>query len=215
MQDIVAETIKKHGYGIGLPLSAIRQEIKQFNDEEVMKATTIIEEYQVEEFLIIDKDFYEIEGIKHNQTYNRIKIADYNTIGTNHVSKNFYNSNNSAVQWTTHKSGDNLMIASNSWDTCSLKTHSVKKTKTTLRPPTSMTKKTWDEQVQKFNDIIQKQINQVENHKKVQLAHLKTNLFVESHLAEIVETNLNGIIRDLSVMKVEVEKIKNYYDNIK
>lgn len=215
VQDIVAETIKKYGYGIGLPLSTIRQEIKQFNDEEVIKGTSFMEEYQVEEVLVVNKDSYEIEGLKHNQTYNRIKIVDYNTIGTSHINVNFYNSNNSAVQWTTYKSGDNLMIASNSWDTCSLKTHNVKKTKTTLRPPTSMTKKTWDEQVQKINDIIQKQVNQVGNHKKLQLAHLKTNLFVESHLAEIVETNLNGIVKELEVMKIDVEKIKNYYDNIK
>lgn len=159
------------------------------------------------------RDFYEIEGIKHNQTYNRIKIADYNTIGISQVSKNFYNSNNSAVQWTTHKSGDNLMIASNSWDTCSLKKHNVKKKKTILRPPTSMTKKSYDDKVKELIDSIQ--INQVENYKKVQLAHLKTNLFVERGLANIVETNLNNIIQELGVMKLEVEKIKNYYDSIK
>ena len=215
VQNIVAETIKKHGYGIGLPLSAIWQEIKQFNDEEVIKATTFIEEYQVEEVLIVDKDFYEIEGINYNQTYNRIKIADYNTIGTSQINKNFYNSNNSAVQWTTHKSGDNLMIASNNWDTCTLKKHNVKKKKTIKRPPTSMLKKSYDEKVKELNDLIQKQVNKVESHKKVQLAHLKTNLFVESHLAEIVEANLNDIVKELGVMKFEVEKIKDYYDNIK
>lgn len=215
VKDIVAETIKKHGYGIGLPLSTIRQEIKQFNEEEVIKATTIIEEYQVEEVLIVDKDFYEIEGLKMYNDHNRLKMSDYKTIDSTQRKINYYNSSNSAHPMTSYKQGDNIMIASNSWDTCTLKKHNVKKKKTTLRPPTSMTKKSWDDKANELNDLIQKQVNKVESYKKVQLAHLKTNLFVESHLAEIVEANLNDIVKELGVMKFEVEKIKDYYDNIK
>lgn len=63
--------------------------------------------------------------------------------------------------------------------------------------------------------LIQEQKDKVQDHKNGQLAHLKTNLFVESGLADIVETNLNNIIQELSVMKIEVEKIKSYYDSIK
>lgn len=215
VQDIVSETIKKHGYGIGLPLSTIRQEIKKFNDEEVLKATTSMEEYQVKEILIVDEDFYEIEGLKMYTDYNRLKISDYKTIDSTHRTIKYYNSSNITRPMTSYKQEDNIMIASHQWDSCNLKKQNAKKTKTIQRPPTSMTKKTWDDKVKELNDSIQKQVNQVESHKKVQLAHLKTNLFVESHFAEIVETNLNGILRDLGVMQVEVEKIKNYYDNIK
>lgn len=215
IKEIVANTIKKHGYGLNLNLSVIREQIKEFNNEEVIKATSYTEEYQLEEVLVVDKDFYEIEGIRYNQSYNRIKITDYKTIDTTQRTINFYNSNSNTVGWSTYKNGDSIIVCTNNWDTCNLKKGNVKKRRTINRPPTPMTKKIWNKQVNDFNILIQEQIDKVESHKNEQLAHLRTNLFVESHFAEIVETNLNTIIQELGVMKLEVEKIKNYYDNLK
>lgn len=215
IKEIVTETIKEHGYGLNLPLSVIKDQIKKFNDEEVIQATTHEEGYETDEIKIVNNDFYEFEGIRHNATYNRIKISDYNKIDKTQRSFNFYDSTNNTIQWPVYKDGDNIMVCSNSWDSCYLKKIMTKKTRTVYTKPTPMIKKMYDTQVGQFTTLIEEQIYKVENHKKSQLAHLRTNLFAENHLAEIVESNLNNIIQDLEGMKLEVEKIKDYYDGIK
>ena len=49
---------------------------------------------------------------------------------------------------------------------------------------------------------------------KEKLNHLKTNLFVSKELSEIVEENLNNAIAELQDLKLDVEKIKFYYNGL-
>lgn len=215
IKEIVANTIKKHGYGLNLNLNVIREQIKEFHQTEVIEATQTLNEYEEEEYLVVKGQYYQIEGLRYQTTYNKIKISDFNKLTTTQVGITYYDDNNNSHNMTTHLNGDNIMIASNSWDTCNLKTHTVTKKEINYKAPTPLLKKAWNNQVKEFQGSIQEQIDKVESHKKEQLAHLRTNLFVESHFAEIVETNLNTIIQELGIMKLEVEKIKNYYDSIK
>jgi MoxR-like ATPase len=214
-KEMVSETIKKHGYGLNLNLNVISQQIKEFNESEVIEGIQTKTEYKENEIKIIKGTYYEIEGLVYNTTYNLIKIADYKKISSTQTSYTFYDASGNSHNMTAYLNGDNIMIASNSWDTCKLKTQIVTKTKILEKAPTPITKKAWDNQITSFTKLIQVQIDKVENHKEGQLAHLRTNIFVESSLAEIVETNLNNIVKDLEGMKIEVEKIKSYYDNIK
>lgn len=215
VKDIVLNTLKNHGYELNLGLNVIKQQITEFNNNEVVEATQTINEYEVEEPIIVKSIFYEIEGMTYQNQFNRIMISDYKKNSTSQQNFNFYNDSSGRHAMTVYLNGENIMIATSNWDTCKLKTHVVAKRDILYKSPTPLIKKIWDNQVKELTNIIQEKINLVETHKSNQLAHLRTNLFVASYLADIVETNLNNIIKELGVMKLEVEKIKNYYDNIK
>jgi len=72
--------------------------------------------------------------------------------------------------------------------------------------------KAFDEEVIQVVSEIDKQIGIIETHKKEKLHHLQANLFVSKGLSSIVEENINNAIQELQDMKLDVEKIKFYYD---
>jgi MoxR-like ATPase len=215
VKDLVTNTLKNHGYELNLGLNVIKQQIKEFNDNEVIEATQTVNEYEVEEPIIVKSIFYEIEGMTYQNQFNRILKSDFEKLSTTQQNFNFYNDSSGKHTMTAYLNGEDIMIATNNWDTCKLKAHIVAKRDVLYKPPTPLLKKAWDNQVKELVNIIQEKINMVNKHKNNQLAHLRTNLFVESYLADIVETNLNSIIKELGIMKLDVEKIKNYYDNIR
>lgn len=215
IKEIVAETIKKYGYGLNLNLNVIRQQIKEFNENEIIKATETINEYNENENIVVKGKYYEVIGLSQHRTYNKILIADYDKITNSTNTFTFYDDSNNAHNMSAYFDGDKFMICPSSWEICSLKTQMVTKKKIIHKAPTPLTKDAWNAKVVQLTTLIQEQIDKVEAYRKGQLAHLRTNLFVESHLAEIVESNLNTIIQDLEAMKLDVEKIKDYYDGIK
>lgn len=217
MKGIVSETIRKHGYGLNLNLNIIAKEIENFHNEEVKEQTQISNKYETDEPLLIKGVYHQIDGIMNYPSYNKIKSSDYKRITSESQNFTFYDDNNSSFTMLAYFLGEDLMIAPQGYgySNCKLKTRRVLKEEINIKAPSSMLKKAWNAQINTFNEYIHNEIEKVESYKRSQLAHLRTNLFVESHLAEIVESNLNTIIQDLEAMKLEVEKIKDYYDGIK
>ena len=216
IKEIISSVLKEHGYALSLNLKAISTQISEFESEEVKNATLIIRDYEE----VVNHEspigYYEIIGLKHQIQFNKIKIEDYNKISEIQQLLPFYDltsthSHNMKVHWTQGV----LKIASNQWDNCSIKTKTVKKQEITSKPPTALTKKTWDNNVLDLKATIQAQIQKVEDYRNGSLASLRTNIFVDSSLASLVENNLNQTIYKLQEMIIDLEKIKDYYDNLK
>ena len=217
MKNLIASTIKEHGYALNLSLKNIDIQIEKFEKEEVKTGTESILEYEEDEYHQPVKGYYEIIGLKRHAQFNKIKIEDYKKINTSQISIDFFSDVNNGTKraMNAYYQGENLVINSGQWDTCSLKRQKVVKTKTIFKTPTTMLKDAWDKHVLELYKIIDGQIKKVEDYKNGNLAQLRTNIFVDSELAPLVESNLSDTIDELNQMRINVEKIKNYYDNTK
>lgn len=214
VQDIVAESIKEYGYSMNLNTESIKQEIQEFDEEVCVEIEKEKKRYE-EEFKVFNGEYYEIVGLKRNIKFKYIKTTDY--LATNNTQKKvpLYNSNNQ-IHYVTIINDDEgkIRVHDYNWHNCTILTHKVTYVDTITNKPNKRLIKVWNKVVENLVKQIQSEINSVEAYREKNHAGLKTNLFVNNILSDLVEHNLHATTQELQELQLEVEKIKDYYDTI-
>lgn len=215
VQEIVATSIKEYGYALNLNIEPIKTEIQEFDTEVNIECQKKKARYE-EEFLPIDDEYYEIEGLKRNASYNLIKISDFDSLPIEkQQSTSLYNGNKNKINTTViDESEGDLRVYSSQWQNCTIKTHKVAYEDIITSKPNHRLKKEWDKHTKEIVDKIDTEIKSVEEYRKQQHSALHTNLFVNPNLANLVEHNLHKTIQELQQLSLEAEKIKHFYDDI-
>jgi len=226
MQELVADVLKKHGYALSVSLKPIRHQIKEF-EKEVREDTIVIKQRWEDEYIVVDNDYYEMDNTDVG-SYNKIKIVDFDKLKSNSETSNRVNlykpnsnrTTNVILRFTEengleyHSEAYNYNFNS-TWRPLKLKTQRVCKNEKYTQKPNHRLKKQWDIQVKEIKFEIKKQIQKVEIHREKNLPHLRTNSFVNKDFANLIETNLFDIIRNLQDENIEISRIQYYYENIK
>ena len=190
MKDLVADVLKKHGYNLKINTKSIKNEINEFYQDEVSEiCQTVTYTYSP---LEVENGFYEIEGLNHFQNCSRIKISDFNNI-SNRTNIYFYDKNGNHIKqlYISLKNKEEYILEiSNNRNTVEAKIKTESKKNIAHKAPSKMTKKIWDRFVYDIIQRIEEQVNEVKKYRQNQLAHLRTNLFVDSKLAKLIEKNL-------------------------
>jgi len=63
-------------------------------------------------------------------------------------------------------------------------------------------------------DFTGKKKQELEEYRKKDFGHLRTNLFVDSGLAEIVESHINNSKREIEKIEIDIRKTQNDYKNM-
>jgi hypothetical protein len=156
-----------------------------------------------------------LTGISTYSQYSWIKKDDYKKITATQQNFYFYDVNGANPQnWATKKEGENILVADRSWSTCTLETEKVTKKELKTRRPDRRLLEAFDKEVNQITNEIAAQILVIENHRKEKLEHLQNNLFIDRLHSNIVEENLHDTVHQLQDLKLEVEKIKAYYDGL-
>lgn len=212
------DAIRKHGYTLSLNLSDIKDELKDFDDD-VKEETSFLKEVKVEEPQIMETNYYQILNFDYTA---RIEISVYKTLTTTSdnniylyiISNDYYNRNSYRQNghYRVRKGKKNHIIINGTEYALQTTTKTDKKKAT--KKPHSAVKKEWDKKVKIVLTTTGNLKSQVERYRSNDLKHLRVNLFVNSELADVVESNLNETQKEIEKLEVEVNKIQHYYENV-
>ena len=147
--------------------------------------------------------------------YSWIKKDDFKKINEQQQSFYFYDAKGQNSQnWGTRKDSNGIHVGEYNWSVCQVETEIVVKKELKTRRPDKRLIKAFDKEVIDIKTEIEKQIETINKHIEEKLNHLQTNLFVDKLLASIVEENLHNSVQELQNLRIEVEKIKSFYDGL-
>ncbi|MCS6967603.1 MAG: AAA family ATPase [Cytophagales bacterium] len=217
-KEIVAETIRRHGYTLAVNLTALRKEIDQF-EQEVKQETKIPNPTFAEELYVVNRQYVEVRGIENHFEGKYLKLNEFEKLGIEEYSTvGVYDENEKLtyrVKARKGKSEHQIEFIYNSQSIIlPLKTHKVEKVNYLYKKPHPLVEKYWDQHVKELIDYIDGKREELLNHAPGELQQTRENLFVDSHLAAIVEANHRETLNALSALKLAVEKIQFYYKNI-
>lgn len=219
-QEIVAETVRKHGYSIALHLTPLKQEIREL-EAEVRQETQIPNVVLVDKPRPVDKEYYEILNINQYFDGNRLKRGEFDRLGIDEETTiNLYDaSGNLTNRLKARKPEDNpnaVLINTNARTyTFNLATDKAEKTEYIFKKPHPVVASYWNARVAQLQTFISEQQQTVQQNMPEELQQLRNNVFVEADFGEIVETNLRESIDTLASVSLQVEKVKHLYDSIK
>ncbi|GAB4489985.1 MAG: AAA family ATPase [Raineya sp.] len=213
---MLAEIIRQHGYHLSLNIGALSKEIAAF-EQEVKEEVFVPYLTVVEELQSIDTEFLEVLNIKNYFEGNLIKKADFvklsveesRSIGVFDENKSLVNK----IHAKLSKQAFTIDVLYNS-QIIPLKLKTVEREKKELieKKPHPLVRKFWDEKAQELMHYIKSNQKMLEENAPEQIRHLRSNLFVPSHLAEIVEANMQESIKILQTLELQLEKIVHLYN---
>ncbi|GAB4402312.1 MAG: AAA family ATPase [Microscillaceae bacterium] len=216
--EMVSQTIRKHGYSLALNLSALKQEIKDL-EEEVNQETKIQNRVFRDELMSVERDYYEVLDIQQYFDGFLIKKADFARLNKEEqTSISLYDANlalTNRLNARLSSQENRIDIFYNSQTTTySLRTQKAESVEIIAKKPHPVILKYWDERVHTLEQFIQSQKEKLHLEEPAALHHIHENLFVHPRLAEIVSANLDEVRRQLQSLGLQVEKIAFYYRNI-
>lgn len=213
VSQFVRDAIQKHGYKLSLNLSDIVNELKDFEDD-VRTETSFLKEVNIEIPEVIEKEFHQIIGFGSDA---RILINNYNALTYTessiylHVYEHYYGYRRRGT-YSVRKGKKNHILINGTEYTLQTTTKTDKK-KATKKPHPSV-KKDWDKKVAVVLSKTSKLKSQIDNYKQSDLKHIRVNLFIDPRYAEVVETNLSDLEKEIEKLEIEVNRIKHYYENV-
>jgi MoxR-like ATPase len=217
-QQMVAETVRKHGYTLAVNLTGLRKEINEF-DEEVKTETKIPSTSFIEDLYLIDRQYFEVLGIENHFEGKYVKSAEFEKLGIEDMQTiGVYDENAKLTYRVKARKGRGEHQIEFNYNSNAiilpLKTHKVEKTVYLYKKAHPLVQKFWDERADRLAVYIQAQKLRLRNEAPPELGHLRGNLFVEARLSELVEANLAETANALDNLALHIEKIKHYYLNL-
>tara|TARA_R110001592_G_scaffold72390_1_gene220999 strand:+ start:1737 stop:3281 length:1545 start_codon:yes stop_codon:yes gene_type:complete len=215
VQEIVSETIRKHGYSLSIGLNMLKREVESFKQEvndEISFKTTRMEEVLrpvEEEYYQLEKQGEQFAGKFINvKDYNRLKVDDYEVI-------NLYDDEYKLVNRLSAAKANkqfSLNIKHNSIKhLLTLLTYQQEKVDYLYKKPHPLVFSFWEERYQKMEDFIKKQQKNLIDNKPESLTLAKGNIFIDAKLMPVVEANHQEVTDALSALQLKLEKLRHSY----
>ena len=228
VHQFVAEAIEKHGYTVDFDFSDIREEIKEL-EEDIKKETKFVKDDRVEVLVDTRDIYYEIVGLNRNDyytsntptplllaksDYDRLMLSGAYECYTHYYSREYYRSVQRNERCSMRRGKDKFHVIIDG-DEYKLKTKiDGNKTQQTKKPHKSV-ENTWDKQVATFLKTIDKWKDDIEKYRDKDLKHIRTNIFVDTVLATVVEKSILGTLEVIGQIESEVKQIQQGYKKLK
>ncbi len=98
--------------------------------------------------------------------------------------------------------------------TYELKAHEEQAEKLSTRKPHPVVLKAWNDRVVNIREAIQKEVATLDRYVNEDLKSIRTNMFVDPEYANVVETKLAAIRKELAGLDLEIDKLKDKYENV-
>jgi MoxR-like ATPase len=213
----IADAIEKHGYTVSLDFADMQKELQEFKTE-IDEETKFVKDTRVE-FLSecgwIGHGDYKITGINGN--YSLISRSDFESLTNSNKSKRlrYWDDYNGDMYYSysfeLRKGNSEFSIFVNDTE-YQLETTTKGDKRQITRKPNKKLEKMWDDEV----DIFLQHTNEwKEQYQNKDLEHLRTNIFVNPELANIVESNITATIKKIEKLEVDIREIQNGYKKLK
>jgi MoxR-like ATPase len=218
VSSFVKDALEKHGYTFDLDLSEEKKKVDEFKVE-IDEETKFVKDTRVKVLELVYDDYYEIIN-PPDQNSCLINQSDFNRMSNQGQDMYLYywyeyykrvESNNS---YNIRKGNSKFSIFINNTE-YKLKTTTQGEKRQTTKKPNEYTETAWDEKVKNFFLDTDTMKEQIKEHLDKDLKHLRTNLFVSPELANIVESHIEGIQKEIEKIEVGVREIQNGYQKLK
>lgn len=216
VQEIVSETIRKHGYSVSIGLPVLRREIREF-EEEVLEEVRIKITRTEEVLRPVEDEYYELQ--KNGEGFNGkfIQVKDYNKLQSSEVPvMNVYDEDFKLVNRLNAERSEaqfQVKLKHNSkFHQLQLKTYQKERLEYQFKKPHPLVKKFWDERYERLNNYLLEQKQRLINEKPQELLAGQHNLFIDESLVPIVEANHREVSQALEDLQLKLEKTKHQYE---
>ncbi|GAB4344696.1 MAG: hypothetical protein OHK0038_24920 [Flammeovirgaceae bacterium] len=218
IRKILAETIRKHGYTIALNLNNLKKEIEDL-EEEVRSETLIPHSITTDDLYLVERQFYEVLNMTGVFDGKFIKQAEFDKLGIEEfVPIGLYDEHHKLtykIRARKSRKEHELEVMHNS-QILSFQLKTVKTDKKIFIPkkPHEVLQKYWNERIAHLTMFIQKAQARLKEESPNELKNLRSNIFVNSDLAQIVEANMLDALNAVNSLSIRVEKIQHSYQNL-
>lgn len=215
VQEIVAETVRKHGYTMAVQISMLRKEVEALHNE--VDTETRIQRKTLVDRLAVPHDGY-LELLEQDKPFDGqyIKLDDFRqlTRGEWQVISIAGDDLKPRNRLKVRKAFDEYSVdVEYNAESISLglRTEKVEQIETILKKPHKLLTAHWDERVKTLSEYLEQQIERTEKEGPDELNHVGNNLFVPPNLAKIVRSNLEEVKQALTQYRLRLEKIQHAY----
>lgn len=216
IQEMVSETIRKHGYSVSMGLSMLKREVREFEEE--VEAEVKIKNKVAEEVLRpVEEEYYELRKNGAQFAGKYIQVRDYNRLKMDDLEViNLYDEEYKLVnRLGAEKSQDqfSIRVKHNSiLHPLKLQTYKKEKTEYLYKKPHPLVKQFWDERSEKIEKYLREQKQRLKDEHPEKLSDVEKNLFIDSSLAPVVQANHQEVTDALEDLELRLEKIKHLYE---
>jgi MoxR-like ATPase len=213
----VRDAIQKHGYSLKFNFKGLKDELDEFKTE-IKEETKFEKDTRVETLVNARNDYFEIVGF--NNENNLIRQIDYNNLtnSNEYVRLYYYYEYYRQVQqnrtYNIRKGNSKFSIFINDQE-YKLKTTTKGEKRQITKKPHKKVEEDWDSRIANYLDVTNNQKEELETYRTNDLKHLRTNLFVNPELANVVESHLTSTRKEIEKFEVEIRKIQNDYKKLK
>lgn len=213
----VRDAIQKHGYSLKFNFKGLKDELEEFKTE-IKEETKFEKDTRVETLVNARNDYYEIVGF--NSENNLIRQIDFNSLtNSNQAIRLYYYydyygrvQQNGNFNIRKGNSKHSIFINDNEYK---LKTNTKGEKRQITKKPHKKVEEDWDGRVANYLEVTNTQKEELETYRTKDLQHLRTNLFINPELANIVESHLTSTRKEIEKFEVEIRKIQNDYKKLK
>lgn len=217
VKQLVAETIRKHGYSISLNLTGLRQELNEL-ETEIDRETKVKHIVTREELYPVEQEYYQVVNLESYLDGKYIKRSDFDRLTQEESTINVYDDNfklTYKVKAQKPSTPHEIKLYHNSQLLAlRLRTHKIEKNEIIYRKPHPLVEKYWTEKLEELLNYVNENIQKLEHEKPSEWHELDKNLFVDDRLAPIVKANLNDSSNQLNDILLKLEKVKYYYQHL-
>lgn len=223
----VKDAIEKYGYRLLLNFETVMEALKVFK-EEIKEETIFVKDTRKKVLKLVHGGYYEIVGDYRQNIYNStkdillIKQTDFNllvgVVGNINVNKYYYNNSYKRIEsyssFSMRKGTSPYSVIINDTE-YELATQIQGDKRQLTKKPHPSVEKDWDEKVNQFLQYVDKMRNQLDKYREKDLKHLRTNLFVNPVLANVVETHITATQKEIEKIQLDVLKTQSVYKKLK
>jgi MoxR-like ATPase len=215
VEEIVGDTIRRHGYAIAVNLAALRREIEAYEAE--IQAETRIRRVVAEDRLLpVQEEYYEFiqtdklfEGtLLRIEEFNRLEAGEWQTVNIYDSGKVLRHRLKARKSSREHS----LDISFNSVEqSYPLRTHKVERSEILLKKPHRLVEQHWNERFGVISEYIAAQQRRLAEEAPDQLRELEAHLFVDPRRAALVRANQEEVAAALHQLQLRLEKAQYGY----
>ncbi len=217
VQEIVGESIRKHGYSVSIGLSMLKKEVSDF-EAEVEREVKIKHKLSEEVLRPIEEEYYALRKNGEQFAGKYIMVKDYNKLKldeldvVNLYDEDFKLVNRLGAEKTQEQFG--VRVKHNSMvHPIKLETYKKDRVEYLLKEPHPLVKQFWEERYEKIEQYLLAQKRKMQEEHPSELRETKRNLFVDEQLGAIVKANHQEVLDSLEALSLRLEKVKHLYEN--
>ncbi|MDP5170673.1 MAG: AAA family ATPase [Bacteroidia bacterium] len=218
IQEVVSETIRKHGYSIAVNLGMLRRELDEF-DKDVEDETRIKRVIAEDRLQPQQEEFFSFVQMEKQFQGELIRISEFQKLSVSEPSIiNIYDEKQTLrhrLQARKSEKEHHLEISFNGTEfTLPLRTHKVERSEIIYKKPHKLISQHWDARGEKLLTYILEQRKRLIEEEPEEIGTIQQHLFVDAALGSIVKANLKEVAEVLDKLELRLEKILYAYQSL-